>query len=134
VSCYTTVTGDGTLELLIGTRGETRPPDIAFHALRSDGRDLFSADTGRPPVSYGAKPYSGPWDVYRIFVTRADDGSPRIHVAFIHMHEFPTVLLTLDRTGRILAEYWSNGYIDTVVTGTRQGRRVWLVGATNKSV
>lgn len=125
------LTGDGRMELLIGTRDATRTADIGFHVLRPDGRDMFPPIRPDHTVTFGTTRYTGPWDVHRIFVTKADDGSPRIHVAFIHVNKFPTILLTLDRTGRILSEYWSNGYVETVTTGMRHGRRIWLVGATN---
>jgi hypothetical protein len=44
---------------------------------------------------------------------------------------FPAVLQRLDAEGRVLSEYWSNGFIGSVLSVTLGERPVTLVGAAN---
>lgn len=123
--------GDGDPETLIAANADKRSDDAAFVVLNRDGRDRFPPVRPKGTVRFGDVSYAGPWAPYRVFVTTTASGESRIHASFIHRHDFPTLLVTMDANGRELARYWSNGYIDSVNTGTRDGRRVWLVGATN---
>jgi len=122
---------DGRVETLVAAVGDRRSPDAAFHVFGPDGRERFPTVRPQHTVTFGDMSYAGPWAPYKIFVTSTSSGESRIHVTFIHSHEFPTLLLTLDVFGKVLGEYWSNGYIESVATGNRGGIPVWLVGATN---
>jgi hypothetical protein len=123
--------GDGDSETLIAAVADQRSDDAAFVVLNRDGRERFPPVRPKGTVTFGDVSYAGPWTPYRVHVTTTASGEPRIHASFIHRHEFPTLLVTMDADGRELSRYWSNGYIDSVNTGIRDGRRVWLVGATN---
>lgn len=125
------VDGDGRPEVLLTVANAERSPDAAFHVLRPDGQERFPPIRPTHSVTFGSTTYHGPWVPHHVFVTTADSGEVRIHASFIHVNEFPTLLLTLDPAGRVLSEYWSNGYIESVTAGSRNGKRIWLVGATN---
>ena len=45
--------------------------------------------------------------------------------------EFPSVLEKFDPSGKLLGEYWSDGYISSLVQTELEGHRVVLVGAVN---
>jgi hypothetical protein len=125
------VDGDGRREILLAASNGERLPDASFHVLRPDGTDRFPPIRPMSSITFGSTKYHGPWAPHHAFVTTADNGEVRIHASFIHVNEFPTLLLTLDPAGRVISEYWSNGYVESVNAGSRNGKRVWLVGATN---
>jgi hypothetical protein len=52
-------------------------------------------------------------------------------VAFEHLNEFPTVIMTFDDDGTLLAEHWNNGYVETLTTDTVRGQHGWIVGGAN---
>jgi len=125
------IDGDGRLETLVAFGNRSRPLDSALHVLESDGTLRFPPVQHTGSVTFGSTSYHGPWNAQRLFVTTTGGGDIRIHISFIHLNEFPSVLLTLDRDGQVVSEYWSNGYIETVNSGMRDGKRIWLVGATH---
>jgi len=125
------IDGDGRLETMIAFSDGARPTVSGFHLLSPDGVPLIPPIRPTDSVTFGTTVYPGPWTAHKLFVTTTESGETRLHVVFIDLSQFPTLLLTLDRHGTVLSKYLSNGYIDTVNTGVRNGKRVWLVGATH---
>lgn len=75
--------------------------------------------------------YAPHWWARYLFITRDTSGRASFWAVFIHDRWFPTLVRQLDSSGRVLSEYWSNGDVDYVTTGTRRGRPVTLVAGTN---
>jgi hypothetical protein len=75
------------------------------------------------------KRYPPPFLVLRAFVTRMEDGRKALWGVSVQFPEFPCALERLDaRTGAPLSQYWSSGYITSIVPWTFHGRSVVLVG------
>ena len=119
---------DGTRDVVFlartGPRNERR-----LYGFGSDGSTRF-VQQPVASVRFGDTSYGPPWLAQFLSVTKTD-ASARLWAGFIHGMWFPTVLQQLDPQGRLLSEYWSNGYVTFVSAETWHGRPVVLVGATN---
>lgn len=119
---------DGTRDVVFvprtGPRSERR-----LYVFNNDGSTRF-VQQPVASVRFGDTSYGPPWLAEFLSATKTEAGT-RLWAGFIHGMWFPTVLQQLDPQGRVLSEYWSNGYVTFVGTDTWQGRPVVLVGATN---
>jgi hypothetical protein len=121
--------GDGTVETLFATKGKART-QRELYGFNSDGTVRF-VDRPTGNATFGDTVYEPPWMAYRVFASSADAPAPAIWSVVMHGLWFPTRLRKLDARGRLISEYWSNGYIESLHEGTRHGRPVLFVGATN---
>lgn len=129
--------GDGGREVLV----RTVPSLVAIpeshsaeqsrlYCFNSDGTKRFEHQP-EEPVRFGSEVYGPPFGVNRIFTTDNDDRTKTLWIIAQHRQMFPTVLQKIDTTGRVEAEFWSNGHV-SVLTETRIGnRRVIALGGTN---
>jgi hypothetical protein len=119
--------GDREVAFISETPG---PEGLVLTVFNADGtvRFIHRRDA---TVHYRGVAYRPHWRAYKLVVTRDSAGTPLLWLISIHDHEFPTLLEQIDGSGQTVSEYWSNGYIDVVASGTRRGRPVVLVGATN---
>jgi hypothetical protein len=124
--------GDARNEVLLLIADRSNPGVSGLRILNSDGSDRVPAVLPGGEVRFGDKSWAGPWFPYREWVLQ-DDATTRalIYVAFIHLNEFPTVLVQFDAAGRERGRYWSNGYVESVAHGSYRGQRAVYVGATN---
>jgi len=122
--------GDGSREVIFGARDQARGPSTAFHVFNADGspRAVIQPDD---MVIFGDSEYAAPWLPYRVFVNRRADGTPAVHLVFIHGLNYPSLLLEIDAQGNTLAAYWSNGYVEDVEYVRWRGKEVLAVGASN---
>lgn len=104
---------DGSVEVLFKAMSQEFHPDTALIAFNADGTERFRI---RPQnrVVFGDKEYSGPWRPHGVYVGDRPGGERVLFLVFIGPLEFPSLLLEVDRAGRIESEYWSNGYIESV--------------------
>ena len=121
--------GDGTVETLFAATGTARTTR-ELYGFNSDGTVRF-IDRPTDPAVFGDTVYEPPWMAYRVFASPTAAPAPAIWSVVMHGLWFPTRLRQLDARGRLISEYWSNGYIESVHEGTRHGRPVLLVGATS---
>jgi hypothetical protein len=122
---------DGRREVLVSMWTGREQPDKALYVLNADGSLRFRFEPTTPTVTFGADPYPGPWLNYKLFVVRDAARKASIFAVFIHGTDFPSVVVQLAPDGRVLGEYWSNGYVDFVTMGTWQGRPSIVIGATS---
>lgn len=121
--------GDGAIETLFSAAsrlGRQRH----LYAFNSDGSVRF-VDRPGGSATFGDTVYEPPWMSHRVFVGPKRNGSPAIWSVAIHGLWFPTRLRQLDGRGRLISEYWSNGYIETLGEHTWQERPMVFVGATH---
>jgi hypothetical protein len=122
--------GDDIPEVVVAATSPDRSPAMAFHLLNADGsvRRII-----RPGTRYtiGADVFAGPWIPHRLFLGRTRDGQTPIYLTFIDIRLFPTLLIEITPTGDVVAEYFSNGYIDFVGLLDWQGAPALFVGAAN---
>lgn len=126
------IDGDGRLELLFLAVSPHPAPGEGFYLFNSDGTLRWSVRL--PPevsVSFAGREYAGPWHPYRMAEARSSGGDAVFYLTFIHGSRSASILQTVDRRGRVLAKYWQNGYIETVVATEWRGRPTVLVGGTN---
>lgn len=125
--------GDGRSEVILMAVGPATGPDNALFILNDDGTVRARMQPVRT-VRFGETDYAAPWQPSRIFVNDTPGGLPRLHAAFVHGMNFPTLLLELDAHGNRIAEYWSNGYVTDVRFVSWHGFRVLAVGAANNDL
>jgi hypothetical protein len=107
-----------------------RGPVQGFYVFNHDGSERF-AFRPTPVVHFGETGYRAPWLFYKMFLTHRPGREASIWVVFVHGMEFPTLLVELDAKGRVVSEYWSNGYVNSVDEGTWGNTAAVLVGAAN---
>jgi hypothetical protein len=123
---------DGRREVVIPEyNGKNRGAGFGFTVFNADGTVRFGPVVATHSVRFGDRIYSGPWIPRHTWVTRTAGGSARVHLSFVHQNEFPTLIMTFDAEGRLLAEYWSNGYVETLTVGTVRGQHGWILGGAN---
>jgi hypothetical protein len=123
------LSGDGVNEVLFGAASADYPPEAGLYVLDARGRDRFVLQP-RHRVTFGSDTFSGPWAPYRLWVM-GEGPTLTIFVVFIGPSKFPSLLLEVDAQGRVVSEYWSNGYIESVVRAPWNGQVTLFVGATH---
>ena len=122
--------GDGSPEVVFGAWWPSKDPATAFHILNADGsvrRTIRPANR----VHFGNTKFSGPWLPHSVFVVDRPGSNPAIFLSFIHAENFPSLLLEVDASGQTLAEYWSDGYVESVSLVTWKGQPALFVTAAN---
>ncbi|MFN8096312.1 MAG: hypothetical protein U0599_29570 [Vicinamibacteria bacterium] len=109
-----------------------RRADSRLLCFGSDGRLRFT-DAPRGSVRFGGATFGEPWLVHGMFVT-GSAGGRSVYASFAHGLWFPARLRRLDARGRLLEEYWSNGYVEQVAEVVWRGRKVLLVGGVGNDV
>src|SRR5262249_2109804 len=125
------IDGDGTIEVAFAALSLQHDPATAVYIFNGDGTTRRIIHPTRQ-MTYGEhpdQPLPGPWVPYHLFVRCTS-----LFVVFIHSAEFPTLLLELDAKGNQIAEYWSDGYIETVQRSPWHGRNTLLVGGTTNEL
>jgi hypothetical protein len=123
---------DGRREVIVHEyTGVNRSAGASFTVFDADGRVRFGPIVPKHSVQFGDRTYSAPWIPRHSWVTRAANGSARVHLSFVHQNEYPTLVMTFDDRGTLLGEYWSNGYVETLTTGQVHGQHGWILGGAN---
>lgn len=125
------IDGDMRNDVIVAISDPANGTENGLCVLASDGTELFPKIRPEGSVTFGSNVWAGPWTPHRIWVLRDDQGRPTIYASFIHLNQFPTLLLALDAQGREHGRYWSNGYIRDVGQASFRGKPVLLIGATN---
>jgi hypothetical protein len=125
------IDGDGRVEVLVRLPARRRE-DVRFYCFEADGRIRF-VDDPRGSMRFGSTEYGEPWLAYGIFLTGAGPARA-LYVTFTHSLWFPARVRKLDPRGRLLSEYWSNGFVDFVDDAVLGGRKVTLVGGPGNDV
>jgi hypothetical protein len=120
--------GDGTDEVVLHAALDPTGPATTY-VFDATGTLRFQRRPGRP-VTFGSKRMQSfsSLDTYSI---PHPDGKSQLFVTGNHRAEFGSVLERVDAQGRVLSEYWSNGFITDVKPVTLDGRRFLAVGAFN---
>jgi hypothetical protein len=119
--------GDGSNEvLMIVWHGRSLPSP--FVCFESDGRVRFMRTVAFSP-RHGDQVSEPPFSASLMRVTSNPDGSKTLWLVSQHTKWFAAVLEKIDDRGELLAQYWSNGHINSIQEGRWQGRRAILVGA-----
>jgi hypothetical protein len=121
---------DGTNEVVVMVEAEDRVEGQGLYVYNEDGTERFHR-TLQAQVHFGDRSYDGPWLPFKMFVLSDASGFPSIWFAYIHGEHFPSFLQHVDASGKLLSEYWSNGYVEFVTVQTWKGRPTVFVGATN---
>jgi hypothetical protein len=122
--------GDGSRELLVALSDQMHRETSALFAFNADGSIRFRfAPTG--DVVFGGRTHTGPWIPYRVFVLPGRDRAHDIWAVFVHGYLYPTLLVRLSVDGRVIDQYWSSGYIESVVRSHWRGQEVLFVAGTN---
>ena len=128
------VNADGRAEVFaISHPADGRSEKYRFYMFSHDGRLLWDFARGGEVV-FGETTYSAPFLARHIHFTPREAPDPRgsnIWLVSNHRPWFPSVLTKMDPDGKVLAEYWSAGYVTSIWEGVVAGRRVVLVGARN---
>jgi hypothetical protein len=108
--------------------------EFKLHVFDEDGTPRF-AYQHEGSVVFGATTFSGPWPVYRTFLTEAPE-DPRHHALWVASRdgsEFPSLLVRLDvHSGKILSgPYWNDGWIDSAALLRSPAGPRLLIGVTN---
>ena len=121
--------GDGINEVLAALSGGQFVSQMGLLAYDAHGTELFAV---RPEqrVTFGHRTYAGPWMPYHLFI-EGDGPSLSIFAVFIGSLDFPSLLLELDSRGRVVSEYWSNGYIESLIRVPWRDGTALMVGATH---
>lgn len=117
--------GDDRPEVLLRVPAPRRE-DRLFYCFEADGRLRF-VDRPRGSMRFGDAEYGEPWLAHRHFVSGPRDARS-LYTVFTHNLWFPSRVRRLDARGRLLSEYWSNGFVEVVNEVTWRGRPVVLVG------
>ena len=127
---FTDLDGDGTLEVIFLALSIDFSPETAVIVFNADGSERFRV---RPQnrVTFGKQVFTGPWRPHRALAAPNGRSGQSLFVAFIGPLEFPTLVVEVDATGRILADYWSNGYVQTIRMISWRGQRTLFLGATH---
>lgn len=123
--------GDGRPEVLVRVPG-LRRTDCRLFCFESDGRVRF-VDEPTGSVRFGDETFGDPWLAHAFFLTGSGP-SRALYVSAIHNLWFPTRLRRLDPRGKLLSEYWSNGYVEFVDETVWRGRKVLLVAGVANDV
>jgi hypothetical protein len=123
--------GDGRRDVLVVARVRHGYYDEVLMCFDAAGTKRFEY---RPTHvrQFGSKTYAAPWNLFGVYVTATPATRPRVWVVSNHVPWFPSVVEELDPvTGRVLATYWSGGYIHSVREIRWRGKQYLAVGATN---
>jgi len=123
------IDGDGRAETLFFAAHQA-PHGAAFYCFESGGGIRFKRTLGSRHT-YGKEVFAAPWRGHRLLAHEPTLRSGEIWIAWTHGIEFPSVLQRLDTKGRLLNEFWNDGFINTFVPVERGTRRLLLVGGTN---
>ena len=126
----TDLDNDGSNEIVLAISSVGVKGRQGYRVFDADGTLRYAIEPS-DHVVFGDEEFAGPWAAYRMFVVENPDRTRSIWTAFIHSLYFPTLLLEVDRKGRINSKYWSNGYIEQVEVAKIRDRRRVLVGGTN---
>jgi len=118
--------GDGTVEIVAAV---TKASIQSVFALNADGTQRMRWRPSRT-VRFGQEPPAGPGLVFTA-VTPASPPDGTFYVAGHVPVEYGSVIVHLDLHGRVLHEYWSNGYIMSFARVAIGGSPRWMVGAVN---
>ncbi|HVL69826.1 MAG TPA: helix-turn-helix domain-containing protein [Vicinamibacterales bacterium] len=121
---------DGRRDIVLTVLDPEQHETSGLYVFGPDGRRRFDPVRPSGSVRFGDDNWTGPWSPHRVWVLR-EGGESFIYASFVHLNQFPTLLLALTSDGREVGRYWSAGYIRDVRPATWNGRRVLLVGATN---
>lgn len=124
------IDGDGPMETLFVVTSVADPVENKLYCFESDGRVRFVHGPDAV-VRFGAEPYGPPFGVRHLLVTKNADGTHAIWIGASHRQWFPTLIRKLDRDGRGLGDYWTNGHVKTLADVTVGGRRLLAVGGTS---
>ena len=125
------VDGDGSREVLLFVRSGVATSADEFICFDAAGNVKWTRRPGNT-IRFGDRDYGPPWVGLGMFLT--DDGrKPTLWVAWSHEEsgEFPCLLERLSATGQPESEFWSAGFIATVVRYVIDGRASIFVGAVN---
>jgi hypothetical protein len=123
--------GNGIPELLFMRQFAQRPLGGDLFCFDADEKLRFSLPTPSRSVRFGDVTYAPPWDGYRLIAT-GKPGSRVVWAVWVHQSgEFPCLVQRVSMAGQVLSEYWSAGYVETIVDAVIDGRPVVLVGAAN---
>lgn len=120
---------DGASEVVVrvtGKRLDSRP----FLVLGHDGQQRLlrsPSDT----VHFGETPFTPPWLAHTPYVTEGPDRASTLWLAFTHGKWFPQLVEAYDGNARLIATYWSNGYVGLIAEGRLAGADTVFIGATN---
>jgi hypothetical protein len=107
------------------------PANARLHCFDSSGRVQFEYQS-HASVRFGETSYEAAWPVRAVFVTRRANGTRSVWVVSQHPTRFPSSLQELDRSGKVLREYWASGRISHVAEYRWREQDVLLVGAADQ--
>jgi hypothetical protein len=122
------VDGDGVAEVAINVILDPTGP-ASTYVFDANGTLRFQRRPGRP-VTFGSQRMQS-FSALDIYSVPHPDGKSQLFVTGNHQAAFGSVLERVDAQGRVLSEYWSNGFITDVRPMTLDGRRFLAVGAFN---
>jgi hypothetical protein len=117
---------DGRVEVVVAI---TKPSIQRVFVLNADGTERANWRPSRR-VRFGQSASLGPGLVFTT-ITPASPPDGTFYVAGHVPIEFASVVVHLDVDGRVLHEYWSNGYIESLAQMRVGDSPRWLVGAAN---
>lgn len=118
------IDGDGRNEILVSL---TAPENSGLFVFGPRGSLLFHDRVNRT-VRFGSEAYGPSWVADRLYVPQR----PGSVLASYHVwEEFAAVIRETDVGGRLLGEYWSNGYVTGVARLPVNGSMVTFVGAAH---
>ena len=118
--------GDGKMEIIAAV---TKASIQCVFVLNADGTQRMRWRPSRT-VRFGQEPPVGPGLIF----TSVTPASPADGTFYVTGHvpiEYGSVVVHLDLGGRVLHEYWSNGYIMSFARLPIGGPSRWIVGAVN---
>lgn len=126
---FADIDGDGRVETLFFAVHPT-PQASTLYCFESNG-DIRFTRTLDSLHTYGNEAFTGPWRGFRLLTHEATLRSGEIWITWIHGIEFPSVLERLDVRGKVVGQFWNDGYITSAVPVVQGARRLMLVGGTN---
>lgn len=114
-------------EVVAAAVGSWEAPDLLY-AFSNRGDMLWQQSLG-DAFSFGGTRYGPPWR--SLAVTRYEiDGQPRIAWTTHHQTWWPSVMVTMDASGRLLDRFVNTGWLSSLKT-TADGRFLLAAGVSN---
>jgi hypothetical protein len=129
--------GNGINEVVAFSRGvgqtyEQPPRGAALSAFSGSGRSLWTFKPGDISLRFGDETYGGPWPGQTWQATQTPSG-PLFALGIHHYTWWPGLVITLDRSGKVLGQFVNSGWVTSLASIKRDSEPLLLAGGISNS-